>query len=114
MYAKCGSIDNARSVFDSMQSKDVISWNAMIGGYAQNGDGRKALELFKQMQEQGIKPNNITFTTILSTCAELASLSIGKEIQTQIDRSGIEWNIEMKNSLLNMYAKCGSMDDAHS
>lgn len=47
---------DARSVFDSMEMRDVISWNAMIGGYAQNGNGNEALELFKQMEQDGIQP----------------------------------------------------------
>ena len=64
------------------------------------------------MQESGIQPNQVTFTVVLSSCTNLADLSLGKKIHSQIDQSGIEWNIEMKNSLLNMYSKCGSIDDA--
>ena len=54
VYLKCGSMGDARSVFDSMEERDVISWNAMIGGYAQNGNGKEAFELFKQMEQGNI------------------------------------------------------------
>src|SRR5690349_1497072 len=49
MYAKCGRMDDARSVFDSMEVKSVVSWTAMIAGYGQNGNGMEAISLFKQM-----------------------------------------------------------------
>ena len=57
MYAKCGSIENACNVFDKMHKKDVVSWTAMIEAYAMHGSAREALELFKQMQSSGTKPN---------------------------------------------------------
>ena len=61
MYSKCGSMNDARSIFDTLQSKDIVSWNAMIGGYRQNGKGTEALKLFEQMQQEGIQPNHFTF-----------------------------------------------------
>ena len=108
MYAKCGSLDDARTVFDSIHSRSVVSWNAMITGYGQNGNAKEAFELFKQMQQSGVQPSHVTYTVALSACADLVSLSLGKEIHSQINQSGIEWTTEMKNSLLNMYAKCGN------
>ena len=114
MYAKCGSLNDARTVFDSIHSRDVISWNAMITGYGKNGNGKEALELFKQMQQSGVQPNRVTYAIVLSACADLVALSLGKEVHSQINQSGIEWTTEMKNSLLNMYAKCGSMNDART
>jgi len=95
----------------SMQLRDVVSWNAMISGCAQNGSGKEALELFKQMEKE-IQPNSVTFTITLSACADLVALSFGREMHAQIDKSGIEWTIELRNSLLNMYAKCGSIDES--
>jgi pentatricopeptide repeat protein len=114
MYAKCGSMDEARSLFDTMQSKNDITWNAMIQGYGENGNGKEALELFEQMKKEGLQPSQFTYTIVLSTCANLSALSLGRKIHSEIDKGGIEWNIEMKTSLLNMYAKCGSMDEARS
>src|SRR6202041_1543521 len=68
MYAKCGSIDDARSVFDNMESRNVVSWNAMIAGYAQTGNGKDALELFKQMEKE-IQPNSVTLCALLNACS---------------------------------------------
>jgi pentatricopeptide repeat protein len=59
MYVKCGSLENARQVFDRMPERDVVSWNAIIAGYSQNGLPHEALAFFNEMQVQGIKPNSI-------------------------------------------------------
>ena len=69
MYAKCGSIKDARLVFDQMSEKDVVSWTAMISGYSIHGHGEDALTLFYQMQHAGLKPDHITFTAVLSACS---------------------------------------------
>ncbi len=61
MYSKCGSMNEAQSIFDNMQSKNIISWNAMIAGYGQNGKARKAIEVFKEMELEMVQPNTITF-----------------------------------------------------
>ena len=97
MYLKCGSMNEAQSIFDNMESRNIITWNAMISGYGQNGNGKESIELFKQMQQEGIQPDHFTFTIALSACADLAALSLGREIHSQIDESGIEWTIEMRN-----------------
>eukprot|EP01018_Ginkgo_biloba_P019405 Gb_07914 [translate_table: standard] len=68
MYVKCGTIDNALHAFDKAPERDVVLWNAMIAGYAQHGYGEEALQLFKQMQESGMKPDGITFVGVLSAC----------------------------------------------
>src|SRR5258708_2470616 len=93
MYSKCGSMNDARSIFDNIQSKDVISWNTMISGYRQNGNGKESIELFQQMQKQGIQPDCFTYTVALSTCSDLSALSIGKEIHSKSSQSRIERTI---------------------
>ena len=67
MYSKCGSMNEAQSIFDTMQSKDIVSWNAMIAGYGQNGEARKALEVFKEMEMQMVQPNSVTFVALLNS-----------------------------------------------
>jgi pentatricopeptide repeat protein len=66
------------------------------------------------MKEEGFQPIQVTYIIALSECANMAALSLGKNIHSQINDGVIEWNIEMKTSLLNMYAKCGNIDEAHS
>ncbi|XP_057825159.2 pentatricopeptide repeat-containing protein At4g13650-like [Cryptomeria japonica] len=113
MYAKCGSIDKAYELYDRMPEKDVIAWNAMIAGYAQNGFAENALETFKQMQLAGVKPNSTTFASILSACAKLGGLKQGMNIHQSITKRGFLSDIIIRNALLDMYAKCGSIDKAH-
>ncbi|XP_057837778.2 pentatricopeptide repeat-containing protein At1g11290, chloroplastic [Cryptomeria japonica] len=113
MYAKCGSIDKARQVFDKIPQRDVISWNAMIAGYTQNGFAEKALETFKQMQLAVAKPNSTTFASILLACAKMGALEQGVNIHQSIVEGGFLSDIIVGNALVNMYAKCGSVYKAH-
>jgi pentatricopeptide repeat protein len=69
MYAKCGSIEDAWRVFNKMPSQDVVAWNAILGGCAMHGHGKKALKHFEQMCEEGVKSDDITFVCLLSACS---------------------------------------------
>eukprot|EP01018_Ginkgo_biloba_P038696 Gb_15811 [translate_table: standard] len=112
MYVKCGSLDFARKLFDEMSQRDGVSWNAMISGYAQNGYANEALALFHQMQLAGVTPDTVTMGSILQSCAHLGALHEGKLIHAYIIRSGLESGTSVGNSLVAMYAKCGSTDIA--
>ncbi|XP_057821304.2 pentatricopeptide repeat-containing protein At3g12770-like isoform X2 [Cryptomeria japonica] len=112
MYAKCGSIDQARELFDKMPQRDVVSWTAMIVGYAQNGFVEKALETFKQMQCAAVKPNSTTFASILPACAKMGALEQGMNIHQSITEGGFLSDIVVTSALVDMYAKCGSIDKA--
>eukprot|EP01018_Ginkgo_biloba_P022102 Gb_10152 [translate_table: standard] len=112
MYAKCRKIEDAHKVFDKMSEQSVVSWTAMISGYAQNGYGEEALALFCQMQHTGTKPNQFTLASALMACAILAGLEQGKQVHCHILKTGLESNIFVGSALVDMYAKCGSIDDA--
>ncbi|XP_057816041.2 pentatricopeptide repeat-containing protein At4g02750 [Cryptomeria japonica] len=77
MYAKCGCIDNAREMFDEVPARDVVSWNAMIAGYAQHGYGIDALNMLEEMQKAGIKPNDATFIGVLTACSHAGLVDEG-------------------------------------
>ena len=62
-------MNDARSIFDNIQSKDIISWNAMISGYGQNGNGKESIELFQQMEKENVQPDSITFVSLLNACS---------------------------------------------
>eukprot|EP01018_Ginkgo_biloba_P030770 Gb_22711 [translate_table: standard] len=109
MYAKCGSIEVARCCFDKMFRKDVVSWTAMIAGYAQNGHAIEAIELLYQMQLTGVTPNSVTVVSVLPACAHLAALQQGKWIHAYTIRNGYESDISIGNALIDMYGKCGSI-----
>eukprot|EP01018_Ginkgo_biloba_P003458 Gb_33545 [translate_table: standard] len=112
MYAQCGRIECARQMFDKMSERDVVSWNSMIAGYAQNGRADEALKLFSEMQQDGVKPNSVTMVGVLPACAQVAALQQGKEIHDYIIRNGLESDIVVGNALVDMYSKCGSIEDA--
>ena len=61
MYCKCGDVASAREVFEGMQQRSVVSWNTMITGFSLNGHGVEGIELFQEMQRQGMEPNDVTF-----------------------------------------------------
>eukprot|EP01018_Ginkgo_biloba_P002781 Gb_22740 [translate_table: standard] len=112
VYAKCGSMDKAADLFDKLHQPDVVSWTAMIAGCVHNGDGEKALKLFRQMQFAGVKPNPKTFASVLPACANLAALEQGIEIHDEIIKSGSESDVYVESALVDMYAKCGRIEKA--
>eukprot|EP01018_Ginkgo_biloba_P002748 Gb_11040 [translate_table: standard] len=114
MYAKCGSLADARKVFDEMPSRDACSWTVMISAYSKHGLAEEALTLFYQMQRSGIQPNQFTFVGVLPACANLAAMEQGMEIHAEIIRSGFQSNIFVANALVDMYAKCGDIENARN
>ncbi|KAJ7564266.1 hypothetical protein O6H91_02G010200 [Diphasiastrum complanatum] len=112
MYAKCGCTEDARELFDNMSERDVVSWNAMIAGYAQNGLGEEALALYEQMKQEGMQSNNVTVVLLLKACASLAALEQGRELHSEIIKRGFLSEVVVRNTLVDMYAKCGCTEDA--
>ncbi|XP_024535720.1 pentatricopeptide repeat-containing protein At2g13600-like isoform X2 [Selaginella moellendorffii] len=112
MYAKCGSMLDAQRAFDRMVNHDVVAWTSLILGYAENGHGKLALDLFQQMQRRGCAPNPQTFVATLVACSNTAALDSGKNIHAQICRYKLEHHQFVANSLVDFYAKCGAMAEA--
>ncbi|KAJ7527393.1 hypothetical protein O6H91_16G051800 [Diphasiastrum complanatum] len=112
MYAKCGCTEDARELFDNMNERDVVSWTAMIAGYAQNGLGKEALALYEQIKQEGMQPNNVTFVLLLNAYASLAALEQGKELHSEIIKRGFQLDVVVGNALVDMYAKCACTEDA--
>ncbi|KAJ7528696.1 hypothetical protein O6H91_15G014600 [Diphasiastrum complanatum] len=71
MYAKSSSLADARKVFDSISVRDAVSWNTIIAGYAKQGNGKEAINLFSQMTQAGLKPDRVSFMLLLGACASL-------------------------------------------
>lgn len=107
MYAKCRSVRSARRVFDRMPNRNVVSWNAMVTGYARNGLANEALALFRRMQRVGMKPDSVTMLCVLPECTHLVYLQTGEQIHGYIIKSGFESDNFVGNSLIDMYAKSG-------
>eukprot|EP01018_Ginkgo_biloba_P019327 Gb_27416 [translate_table: standard] len=111
-YAQHGHVKEALNLFQKMPEKHVVSWNAMIAGFAQNGYFDDAVNLFQQMQLTDIKPDSNTFASVLSACANLVTLEQGKEAHEAIIRCGFQSDIFVGTALVDMYAKCGIIEDA--
>eukprot|EP00249_Psilotum_nudum_P036207 c656_g1_i1 orf=3-233(-) len=77
MYAKCGSLDEARRAFDKLPNRNVVSWSTMIAGYALHGQGIPALELFQKMRQEGIEPDKVSFLSILKACGTIGAIEQG-------------------------------------
>jgi pentatricopeptide repeat protein len=112
MYAKCGSIEDPLRVFNRMSTRNVVAWSAIILGHVKCGQGHKALELSSQMQQEGVEPNPITFVGMLNAWASVAALEEGRHIHGAIIQSGYESDVFVGSSLIDMYAKCGNVEDA--
>ncbi|KAH7861093.1 hypothetical protein Vadar_021618 [Vaccinium darrowii] len=112
VYARLCEIESARQLFDGSPDKTLASWNAMISGYAQSGQTEMAISLFREMQGLEICPNPVTITSILSACAQLGALSLGKWVHNLIKNESFESNIYVSTALIDMYAKCGSIAEA--
>ncbi|XP_073052595.1 pentatricopeptide repeat-containing protein At5g42450, mitochondrial-like [Primulina eburnea] len=78
-YAKCGSMEDSLLVFNRILEKNVVSWNAMICGYAQNGQGNDAIEIFKKMKLTGFQPNSVTLLCLLLACDHVGLVDKGYE-----------------------------------
>lgn len=111
-YVKCGRLDDARHVFDKMPERNIVSWNAMVAGYAQSSRGREAIEIFRQMLPVYNNLDHITFGSILSACASVMDLELGRQIHAYVFRTGFESNVFIGNAILDMYCKCGSLEKA--
>ena len=96
-----------------MPERNVMSWTMMIVGYSQNGESEEALALFHRMQQTGMKPNQFTFNSVLSTCANLGDLELGNAVYGQIIKMGLESESSVCNALLNLYVKRGYLDKAN-
>lgn len=109
LYAKCGSLADARRVLSQMADRDVVSWTAMITVYARYGCAEEALALFNEMRRSGIEPDHFTFSSLLPVCTDFAVLKL---VHEEIIRSGFHSDGFVGNALVDMYAKCGYAKDA--
>lgn len=120
MYSRVGKMEVSRKIFDSMEVRDVVTWNTMITGYINCGRYAEAFNLVIRMQSMGtsvgehIKPNNITLMTVLPACGSLAALAKGKEIHGYAIRHALDSDIAVGSALVDMYAKSGCLSWARA
>lgn len=112
MYSKCGNIEDANLVFSCMTERDVVAWGSMISGFCQNGKYEAALDLYKEMKNDGINPDSNIMASVLDACAGLEKISLGKAIHGSVVKSGLASDTFVSSSLIDMYSKCGLPDTA--
>ncbi|MCO5581078.1 hypothetical protein L7F22_034954 [Adiantum nelumboides] len=114
LFSKCGNLIDARRIFDNMSMKDIVSWSALISGYAQQGLGNDALELYCQMLRENVLPDEYTLSSVLGACANLTALIEGMKVHLYIVDVELDSDTVIKNTLVNFYAQCGSMREANA
>ncbi|KAF3777170.1 putative pentatricopeptide repeat-containing protein [Nymphaea thermarum] len=120
-YASSGRCDEAYELLCQLGKEhhgeelmpNVVSWSAVIDGFSACGRSSESLELFRRMQMAGVTPNYVTIATVLSSCAKLAVLYLGKEIHGHSLRGFLDLEVLVINGLIHMYAKCGNLQYAH-
>ncbi|KAB2059967.1 hypothetical protein ES319_A11G344600v1 [Gossypium barbadense] len=113
MYARCGSIEKAIKVFDQMPERDVLSWTALIAGFAMHGYAEKAIWFFSKMVNSGLKPRDITFTSLLSACSHGGLVEKGLELFESMKRNyGIEPRLEHYGCVVDLLGRAGKLAEA--
>ncbi|KAG9451361.1 hypothetical protein H6P81_011326 [Aristolochia fimbriata] len=113
MYGKCGNITSARNVFDGLLYRNVVSWTTMMTVYAQCGYFEESLNLYLEMESTGVRPNELTCVITLNSCASLSTLRHGDLLNAHFLKLGFAARLVVGNALINMYSKCGSIEDAY-
>ncbi|KAL5231069.1 hypothetical protein ABZP36_029845 [Zizania latifolia] len=111
-HARLGQMRKASVLFNSMPDKTVVSWTAMLSGYTAVGDFSAAVEVFRSMQTEGFEPDDVSIVAVLPACAQLGALELGRWIYAYCNRRGVLGRTHICNALMEMYAKCGCIDQA--
>lgn len=114
MYSRCGRITEAAQMFDLMPIRSLISWNAMIAGYALEGMGDQSLLLFQKMEKQGEIPDDFTFTSTLKACSSLGAIEEGTQIHAYLITRGFPFSVQaiVSGALVDLYVKSGCLFEA--
>ncbi|XP_058223481.1 putative pentatricopeptide repeat-containing protein At5g47460 [Rhododendron vialii] len=111
-YVKFDSLGDAHKVFDEIPQPSEVSWNSLISGYVHSGQFRSALDLFLQLDRSEICADSFSFSAALSVCGQLSLLQLGKLIHSKVVKVGVECSVIIANCLIDMYGKCGSVQEA--
>ncbi|XP_039125023.1 pentatricopeptide repeat-containing protein At4g21065-like isoform X1 [Dioscorea cayenensis subsp. rotundata] len=113
MYARCGEIETASSLFDNMKEKDVRAWSVMISGLALNGLAKEALDLFAEMQNAGVKPDSVTITGVLSACSHAGYVQKGMKLLDEMQELYfVEPTIEHYGCVVDLLGRAGELEKA--
>lgn len=111
MYVEMGDLREARRIFDEMPERNEVTWSAMIARFGQSGNAEEAVRLFQQMVQHGFKPNVSCYSSVMSALASLEALQAGRSIHARVLKIGMETNVFVGSSLVDLYCKCGNTKD---
>ncbi|CAN1748879.1 Pentatricopeptide repeat-containing protein At4g13650 [Linum perenne] len=112
MYGKCGSLEDAESVFNGMIVRDTVSWNTMIAAYSCHCQGENALKAYRMMIDEGFLPDEVTFLSILSVCSNIGLVEEGKkQFESMSKVYGITPSLEHFASMVNILARAGQFNE---
>ncbi|XP_024519906.1 pentatricopeptide repeat-containing protein At2g13600 [Selaginella moellendorffii] len=117
LYARCGDLDRARSIFDGLAHRNLFSWTTMMGGYVQRGRFDRALDLYHCLEKReepsyrSIEPDAFVYTIALAACSSLGDLASGRAIHARCHDRSIR-DVILDTAIINMYAKCGCVGEA--
>ncbi|GMP84364.1 hypothetical protein CsSME_00037919 [Camellia sinensis var. sinensis] len=112
MYAKCQVIEDAKQLFDRMLERDPVTWTVMIGAYAECGNANESLVLFDRMREEDVVPDKVTMVTVVNACAKTGALHKARLVHEYIWSRNFSLDVVLGTAMIDMYAKCGSLDFA--
>ncbi|KAK7281872.1 hypothetical protein RIF29_10212 [Crotalaria pallida] len=112
MYMKAGRFNDGERVIKTMPSRNVVAWNTLMSGKAQNRNFEGVLDQYWMMKKAGFRPDRITFVIVISSCSELATLGQGKQIHAEAIKAGASFEVDIISSLVSMYSRCGSLQDS--
>ncbi|KAL3844721.1 hypothetical protein ACJIZ3_002124 [Penstemon smallii] len=114
-YAKAGDMGSASELFRGLPVKDMVAWTAMVTGFVQNAKPREALEYFEKMQSAGVQTDEVTLVGVINACAQLGAVKYANWVRDVAEKSGLgpKNDVHVGSALIDMYSKCGSVDDAY-
>ncbi|CAN1270393.1 Pentatricopeptide repeat-containing protein At4g14850 [Linum perenne] len=111
-YGKCKEVGLAEMVFDGMERRNLVTWGSMVATYEQNGEKEKACIAFMKCRKLGIEPTDYVISSVVSACAELAGMELGRSVHALAVKSCVDADVYVGSALVDMYGKCGSIHDA--
>ncbi|KAH7280949.1 hypothetical protein KP509_36G022000 [Ceratopteris richardii] len=114
LYCMCGSVDDACQLFDMMSERNVVLWSTILSLGVKHRYDKEVLSMFQMMQMEGIEPNEVTYTLVLISSANMCNLDFGKYLHMELSKRGYDLDTFTGNTLVDMYAKCGSLCSAFS
>ncbi|CAD6226813.1 unnamed protein product [Miscanthus lutarioriparius] len=114
LYGACGLFESAHRVFDEIpvRERNLVSWNSMLNGFAANGRPNEVLTIFREMLDVDFMPDGFTMVSVLTGSAEIGALALGRRVHVYLTKVGLVGNSHVGNALIDLYAKCGCVEDA--